>query len=372
MSSVIDELNRTTAKFLSIKLELISWETSVFPAFGEDAQDVINKQIRDDYDIFIGIMGARFGSPTNRFESGTLEEFVRAYSKYKQHPQSVTLMMYFKNVHIPMNEIDVTQISKIKDFKKSLGEKGGLYWEYNNTEDFKDLVRNHLNLLLPSLLEKNALLQREVAQNDPQKSFERVQSDNSLMAISPDDVEETEETGYIELLLDVQENFGEITSIVSRITSYMNDVNAKTNKASISINKASNLPEYKRLAELRRIIDKIADDMLLFVGRVHVELPLFREAITKGFNAFSNAYVVNKSLISSDEEMRDLENQKNQLRDSIVGGIDSFNSLKEIIVGVPGMTTKFNKARKEYVKVINKLIAEYDLSLSLLNDIDNR
>ena|SRR3989337_1199459 len=31
-------------------------ETHTYPGIGEDAQDVINKQIDDDYDIFIGLM----------------------------------------------------------------------------------------------------------------------------------------------------------------------------------------------------------------------------------------------------------------------------------------------------------------------------
>ena len=41
---------------------------------GIDAQDVINRQL-GEYDIFLGIMNTRFGSPTHRADSGTEEEF---------------------------------------------------------------------------------------------------------------------------------------------------------------------------------------------------------------------------------------------------------------------------------------------------------
>ncbi|PYL26201.1 MAG: hypothetical protein DMF37_02915 [Verrucomicrobia bacterium] len=44
---------------------------------GADAQDVINHQLAE-YDIFLGIMSCRFGSPTKRAHSGTEEEFNRA------------------------------------------------------------------------------------------------------------------------------------------------------------------------------------------------------------------------------------------------------------------------------------------------------
>ena len=93
LSDVINELNHTTANILSIKLELIRWETDTFPSFGNDAQDVINKQIEDDYDIFIGIIGSKFGTPTKRFGSGTLEEFNRAYEKARQDSGRTEIMM---------------------------------------------------------------------------------------------------------------------------------------------------------------------------------------------------------------------------------------------------------------------------------------
>ncbi|MYD31374.1 MAG: DUF4062 domain-containing protein, partial [Nitrospira sp. SB0661_bin_20] len=64
-------------------MDVVRWETRTTPGFGKDPQDVINKQISDAYDIFIGIMWTRFGTPTPRAGSGTEEEFLRAYDRYK-------------------------------------------------------------------------------------------------------------------------------------------------------------------------------------------------------------------------------------------------------------------------------------------------
>jgi hypothetical protein len=101
---VLDEVNTVLGPIHSCTLNLKKWETDTHPSFGEDAQDVINRQINDDYDIFIGIMWVRFGTPTNRAKSGTKEEFERAYEKYKQG-QLIDLMFYFKNTPIEPNSI---------------------------------------------------------------------------------------------------------------------------------------------------------------------------------------------------------------------------------------------------------------------------
>ena len=42
---------------------------------GSDPQQIINSQVSDEYDIFIGILWTRFGTPTERAGSGTEEEF---------------------------------------------------------------------------------------------------------------------------------------------------------------------------------------------------------------------------------------------------------------------------------------------------------
>ena len=69
LEDVISEFNLTWSDTNKVRLELLKWETHSHPGFGQDAQDVINQQIGNDYDIFIGIMWGRFGSPTNRSES---------------------------------------------------------------------------------------------------------------------------------------------------------------------------------------------------------------------------------------------------------------------------------------------------------------
>jgi hypothetical protein len=97
LEDVIRELNITMSKNLGIRLDPIKWETHVYSAVGTDQQAVINDQIEDDYDIFIGIIWKRFGTSTPRAESGTAEEFERAYQKWLKNPKSMEIMFYFKD-----------------------------------------------------------------------------------------------------------------------------------------------------------------------------------------------------------------------------------------------------------------------------------
>ncbi len=71
VGEVIDHLNEAVLLGDNVKVELMRWETHAWPGFGDDAQSVINKQIRP-YDVFVGIMWNRIGSPTGRAISGTV------------------------------------------------------------------------------------------------------------------------------------------------------------------------------------------------------------------------------------------------------------------------------------------------------------
>ncbi|MBD1856209.1 MULTISPECIES: hypothetical protein [Leptolyngbya] len=119
LEAVISELNRTWAKNLRLRLELNRWETHVYPSFGSDPQDIVNSQMINDYDIFIGIFWGRAGTPTLRATSGAIEEFERAYSRFKVDPESVDLMLYFKDAPIAPSKIDSQQLSKVQEFRNS-------------------------------------------------------------------------------------------------------------------------------------------------------------------------------------------------------------------------------------------------------------
>ena len=136
---VIEELNRTLCKPNGLVLSHLTWENDTYPSVGEYSQDVINKQI-GKYDIFVGIMANRFGTPTPKAGSGTEEEFNIAYDN-REHTQ---IMFFFKKKLIDPETIDdcKQQIEKVQEFKKKIGDQGVYFKSFS--KGFQDVFRQAL------------------------------------------------------------------------------------------------------------------------------------------------------------------------------------------------------------------------------------
>lgn len=135
----IELLNQTLGKERGLRIESKMWEKDTYPSIGKYPQDVINNQI-GEYDIFVGIMSTKFGSPTDRAESGTEEEFNRAYDNYKSEGQCKNLMFYFCNDLVSRDAIN--QIAKINDFKSKISQKGIYYKEYSKDSFSKTIYED--------------------------------------------------------------------------------------------------------------------------------------------------------------------------------------------------------------------------------------
>jgi hypothetical protein len=90
--NVVSEVNHTLGDVRDYQVRLVQWESHVAPRAGRP-QQVINEQI-GDYDIFVGLMWRRFGTPTGVAGSGTEEEYRIAY-RTGERRQRISLLFYF-------------------------------------------------------------------------------------------------------------------------------------------------------------------------------------------------------------------------------------------------------------------------------------
>jgi len=142
-SLVVSEVHRIFSGPLGLQLDAVRWETHAVPDVGDDAQEVINRQI-GDFDILVGMMWQRFGSPTKRNKSGTGEEFERAYRLFKNHGRP-KIMFYFRTAPFYSPELEaISQFRKVVEFRKKLERLGVLYWTYQTPLEFERNVREHL------------------------------------------------------------------------------------------------------------------------------------------------------------------------------------------------------------------------------------
>jgi pterin-4a-carbinolamine dehydratase len=140
LQQVIDEINTSIAAHHNLIIELVRWETHVTPGMGRP-QALVNNQI-GPYDIFIGIMWKRFGTPSGVAESGTEEEFRIAYDAWKLNSE-VDILFYFCEEPFMPSHSEMDQVTKVLSFRKELTSLG-LIGTYSNHESFANVVRPHL------------------------------------------------------------------------------------------------------------------------------------------------------------------------------------------------------------------------------------
>ena len=141
MPGVIDSINRDVGDLLNVRLDLVRWETHAAPAAGRP-QAVVFDDV-GNYDVFIGLMWRRFGTPSKDGDSGTVEEYRDAYSRWERD-SSFPLFFYFCEQPFFSSSLDeADQFRKVLEFRKEI-ERTQLLWTFPSHDGFPELVRGHL------------------------------------------------------------------------------------------------------------------------------------------------------------------------------------------------------------------------------------
>lgn len=137
IKNAVENFNKTLGDAINIKIETLYWKDDVIPQMGKDGQSIINNQIVKDADAVIAIFGEKLGSPTPRYESGTIEEIEEMLKAEKQ------VFLYFSDKPIDRKIRDSEEFDKIEKFKEKYGSKG-IYAEYKDDDDFKEKVNMYI------------------------------------------------------------------------------------------------------------------------------------------------------------------------------------------------------------------------------------
>ncbi len=167
---VVEELNRGIADHLRLTLDLLDWRTHVAPRMGRPQQVVFDQLPLERWDVFVGILWTRFGTPSGGihpvtgepFLSGTEEELTLAYQAWREtgRPQ----MLFYRCVRPIPVDVDVTQLQRVQRFFVDFGMTGthpGLPISYKTVEDFEHRVRGDLTQLLLDYSEERLLETRQ-------------------------------------------------------------------------------------------------------------------------------------------------------------------------------------------------------------------
>ncbi len=139
---VFNEINGSMGGQHNFRVESVKYEEDARSSFGKSPQKIINDQLSNDYQLFIGIMFTKFGSPTDDYKSGTEEEFYMALDK-REKDNDIEIMFYFNDEPISPSEIDNEQAQKVKEFRNLISDNG-LYLKYKGVAEFEEKLRKGL------------------------------------------------------------------------------------------------------------------------------------------------------------------------------------------------------------------------------------
>lgn len=365
LEQVIRELNITWGRSRGIMLDLVRWETQAYPGISSDPQAVINEQMLDDYDIFVGILWTRLGTRTGRAESGTLEEFQRAYERFRADPNAIRIMFYFRKTPLPPDEIDPEQLMRVNAFREQLGEEA-LYWTYSTLGDFEAFTRQHLSLQMQSWNESWGF---EKVPETREVDVKGVLAEDKQALGLLDELEEEE--GFLDLVERGVFEFERATRVTIRISDASVELSGRLEQ------RASEMQEVKqtddsRVAAFKKVTNQTAADMMEYVTRMKEETPRLSDSLSGALNAYGKSAALlpefePEDTASLEDALKTVVDFESTLSDSLV----PIGEFRDAVARMPRATTKLNRAKRETIAVVDTLVSELERAVNIAKETRN-
>ncbi len=347
---VVIELNALWSEVLGFNIEVIRWETHGYPAAGSDAQAVLNEQLGNDHDIFLGILWSRFGTPTPRAESGTEEEFKRAYQNRSVPDGRPAIMLYFKEAALPF-DVNIDQLAKVRSFREGTRNLGLLDWSFSDTEQFESLLRFHLSRTLQKIARawRNA---SDGAKLIPATGATGMSAD--LRETSEWSASETERstraTERVTLLI------RQMTQLMSAETVQLNAIRSTGSMADA-------------MAFTKRSVERVSKCMTEFAERLRFELPTFRLSRANGSLAYGRLAAIISTLVAGGMAAGYLSSLLQALTESEVATASALPTLAEYRMTVSNLPAMLDQPKKNLGEALAAYEYELTISLKLLREV---
>lgn len=352
IDDAISELNQTFGNHSKLVLELLKWKTHVAPGISQDGpQDVINNDIGSDYDLFIGILGTKFGTPTADAGSGTEEEFLNAYKKYQDNPNSVQILFYFKTTP-PKSVFDIEpeQLAKVQKFKETLGRKGILFREYADAEELSKFLR----LDIP----------KRIDQLKGGTTGEHKKDTTEVDNVPNRDL------GLIDYQELSEESLQKATEVMNKISSSIESMGSEiSNKAEDAQYLAS-----KTRREQKVFFKQTAGILNNFASQIEPEIESFSLHFESAFDAFSN--IINIQKVDMEGLKQSEVDESYETLDILILGIgttiQSMHGLLKGMRSIPRIEKELNRAKRNAETQIRLLISKMESIVALTKAVQQR
>ncbi len=145
VQEVVKSLNVSWSRDKHIHVQVLtSRDVPPAPASGS-AQSVVDKFISDQkIDIYVGLLGSRFGTPTRQFGSGTEQEFRGALANYKAGGHVKYVFFGFFGKKVDPYKIDPDQLAKVLKFKDDI-KNDVFHQTFSNEKDFRERFSHYID-----------------------------------------------------------------------------------------------------------------------------------------------------------------------------------------------------------------------------------
>ena len=155
---------------------------------------------------------------------------------------------------------------------------------------------------------------------------------------------EEDERGFLDHLIDINEGYISIATIIGEITSELQDVTVSTETAAKDFNEIGANPNASSPAAAQRVSRRLAERIGTFNGKL-AQANTEYTSIARGIED-SLEFVVSFHQQHSEETVPEVEEQISSLRslrDSAIEGRDSFNTLADTMDALPRIERRLNR-----------------------------
>ncbi len=369
-----EDVNPDLEKDHGVSLRVVLGASMAVPGLGQYPQAVVNRQL--EYDIYIGLLGARFGTPTKSAGSGTEEEFNQAVERHRVDATSVRVLFYFKKGVVDISTIDPQQLAHVQKFRTTIAEGGCLYGSFDNEQNFFTIVRGHLRDLIreqwtDSGWAINTPPSPPLTAAPARASASIDAAGTALSGFDEGDVE-GDDIGLFDLVEEAELRMDAATRVIGALGQTTEELGTKMGEHTEAIGA---LGRDASTSAKKGAINAAAQDLDTFSVSINRERAEFEAEFLGALTAFARALALRESdaeMEGDEEEKEKLRNSFSELRVSMSQSSDSLSEMRDIIASHPRLTTRYNRARKRGVEALDLLLAALSVSLSKLAELENR
>lgn len=290
---ILSQVNQDIGSIEGFHLIPVTWEQNTFSAIGDYPQDVVNRQIGSNYDIFVGMMANRYGSQTPKYGSGTEEEFELALER-NQRVGSPEIAFFFSDIPKKVSEINLEDQLKIAALRARVGSVGILYKTFADETQFRlELWRTLVGAsrsVMSKVPSENTIIESPLAEAifDPLASFQALLTSDSevhAMLLAQEAVERMQKSNRH--LQSITAVFLKLTAVMSRQTERL--------KKSAQLN--SEVIEAAR-AKVLSANREACGDLLRILPLMHSDLQEALVATQRSFGIFNARQEITKEVVS--------------------------------------------------------------------------